>query len=775
MFNQYSALFLLALSSLVCLAGSRDDFFAEDGLTASIINRKSEHLMNWSQELSASGVVLPVELYPTIYRGRVARATDDQDELHSLSNSLAGYAEELVMLQDSPQMIGSSQLGRIQVYVAGEQVAIIQTYTVGRRLSVGSGILVAKHWQHNIRLQGSDKRLANHVTAESNNPGVRLLIKGVAHQGVFGSPLGLVELPFIELVEGELRPGDRITIRYGTGRSGFKLPEIAAENVSLPLYLRLKPDGHLFSIPVNSFSVIPGRPEKLIISAPSILKTNQDFELKVRAEDRYGNLSKGIVPSLEVIVDGIFQQRIQSFTGPIASITGLSFADEGIHKIAVRSGGGGLVGISNPLLVSNDIDLNILWANLHAHSNRSDGIQSPSELETEADGVFDLMLVADHDNYIPGLSDSEIKEISLPLARGGHRVIIPGKPSLVIALPETPLDHRLPGGLDLVEIKSGVSDHEWLGNHFARLGYRIGFTGSPTSHLPGRNTSRSKTALLLINGDSWRQALRSGRTYVTSGPKSILLTKVNGAYPGSRVALTNRRIISGEVFATKGIEAIELVRNGELIERHRMEMSDSDELKVKVTLKSESHPLTPGLDMPRNGREWLGFLRVKGASIKSLSAPGFENQNRSDIAVNPGEPGRVDFLTWTHGNEQSFVLSLAEFPEEEISFEMNIKQGFEDVDLLPVTRQPSITPSIHQQLSLDEMVGDGVTRKISVNGYVDSIHYQVIRTLNPDHQAFSFVDVRNSRPGDYYYIRVRLSGNQTLWSSPVYIGGFDVE
>ena len=73
------------------------------------------------------------------------------------------------------------------------------------------------------------------------------------------------------------------------------------------------------------------------------------------------------------------------------------------------------------------------------------------------------------------------------------------------------------------------------------------------------------------------------------------------------------------------------------------------------------------------------------------------------------------------------------------------------------------------------MAGGGVTREINVNGYLDAIHYQVINTQRPDQVAFSFVDLRPSRPGDYYYIRVRQSGNHTLWSSPVYVGGFDIE
>lgn len=775
MTNRISVLVLLTLVPLACIADSRDDYFREKGSSASTIKRKSGHLMDWSRKLAARGSALPTELYPMISRGRLARKSDGRDKLRSFSKSLDGYAQELVILQDSPKMLGSGRFGRIRSNRVGDSIRIDQTYTVGRKLTVGAGILVAKHWQHDIRLQGLNERLANYVTAETDNPDVRLNIMGVAHRGVHGSPYGLIELPYVEIVAGELVPGDHITIHYGAGPQKFRLPQIPVKKLTLPLYLRLKRSGHFFTIPVKSFSVVAGAPEKILVSTPSIVKPNQSFELTVRAQDRYGNLSEGIVPALEVVIDGIFQHRIQSSSNPVSSIGGLSFTDEGLHRITVRSGGGGLFGDSNPLLVDSNIGLKIMWANLHAHSNRSDGMQSPGMLKKEAQGEFDLILMADHDNYVPVMSGRDMREVSRPLASGGHRVMIPGGTPIVIALPEIPMDHRLPGRPTLVEIKSGPSDHEWIGAHFAGLGYRIGFAGSPTSHQPRHTVRAAKTALLLKEGDNWQQAVAARRTYVTSGPKSILLTKVNDAYPGSRARLTNQRVITGEVFATSGIETIELIRNGKVINRQAMKSSDSEDLLVKITFRSASRPLAPGFDLPRNGREWLGYLRITGASIKSLTAPGFDRDAKSAIAINPDDTGRVDFITWTHGNEQSFELTLDETSDEKISFEMNIRGGFEDVALLPLARDPSATPSARQVLSIDEMIGDGATREISVNGYVDSISYQIVSRQRTKHQAYTFVDTRISSPGDYYYVRVRQSGDHTLWSSPVYVGGFDIE
>lgn len=762
--KKFPGFICLLLLSAAIIAEPREDYFLEHGLNAKSVKRKGNYLLLWSKQLKDTGVSLPVELYPTIVRAGYA----------DVSRELDGYANELLLLQDTPERLGTSKLSRIELAGVGAKIEIIQTYTVGMLLSVGAGILVAKHWQHNIRLQADDERSANYVTARTDNPDVVLKMKREAHQGIDGSPFGLANLPLIEVVEGELRPGDKIIIHYGAGRRAFKLPEFPVAGMSLPLYFRINPEGHFYTIPVEKFAVVAGAPTRISVVAPSIIRSNQSFSLSVRIEDKFGNLAQGRVPSLEVMLDGIFQYRIDASMKNLTRLHDLRFGQEGLHNITVRSGGGGLIGHSNPILVRDNLDLQIHWANLHAHSNRSDGLQSPEEIKARSSGLFDLALLTEHDNYLSFDGDELAREISLPLARGGHRLYIPFQQPIVIALPEVPSDHRSLFKPRLVEIHSGSSGYEWFGRYFADLGYRIGFTGSPTSHIPGRSIDMAQTAILIKGEESWQQAIAARRTFVTSGPKSILLTRVNGASPGSRIALSTRRQISGEVFATTGVDSIELIRNGEVVDHYRFKDTDGS-LEVKITMGSDSKPLVPGWDTPRNGREWLGYIRVIGAQISSLHASGFDRKSRSAIAINPAEPARVDFITWTHGNESSFVLSLETISDQEVLFEINVKEGFEDVDLLHGTRAPAMTPEVRHLFSLNDIESDSITRTINVNGYTDFIRLELTNTSRSRQHSFSFIDTRTTGIGDYYYIRVKQFDDHMLWSSPVYVGGFDVQ
>ena len=156
--------FICLLLSAATIAGPRDDYFLEEGLSAESVKRKSEFLLLWSRQLKDTGISLPAELYPAIVRARFA----------DVSKELDGYADELLMLQDTPERLGTSRLNPMEPSRVGDRVQIIQTYTVGLPLPVGAGILVAKHWQHNIRLQADDEQLANYVTATSDNPDVLL-------------------------------------------------------------------------------------------------------------------------------------------------------------------------------------------------------------------------------------------------------------------------------------------------------------------------------------------------------------------------------------------------------------------------------------------------------------------------------------------------------------------------------------------------------------------------------------------------------------------------
>lgn len=754
-------------------------------LTATSIRSKGDALKQIAIEMWQAGIQLPLDIYPAIASSSQARDSDGQAFLSKLADKLDGYSQELNILRNSPGQLGTVELMVPQSLRAGERIEARQVYTVGTPLEIGTGILVAKHWQHDIHLQAFDQNVENFVSVKSSNPDVVFKSSSIRRSGTHGSRFGLAELLFFEIVTGNLLQGDTITISYGAGRLKFKLPEIVSSHITLPLYLRVKPMGPFFTIPVQEFEVVAGHSARLVVLAPSILKNHQRFNLTIRAEDRFGNLASGPTPQLEVIVDGVFQQRVLLPETNVLLVEDLKFDSEGLHEITVRTGGGGLTGRSNPILVDDNLNLEIAWVNLHEHSNESDAIQSPDEIRHQTTGLYDLNLVVDHDDYFPEYNPFSLESfdkprvVSLPLSRGGHHLVIPasqlrGTKRLVVALPEIPPDHR--GLIDpiLVEIHSGSSSHEWLGQYFSSLGYRVGYSASRTSHLPVRNLDRGQTAILLTKDEEPGTAIHARRTYASTGPRSILLVDVNGGLPGSRVPRQDRRKIQGRVYATSAIDRVELIRNGEVINRYTPPVDESS-LRIRVTLGSDSKPIAPGWDLPRNGREWLGYIRILGAKISAISAPGFKNRKRSAISLNPAESARVDFITWTHGSESSFVLTLQELPGEEISLELNIKKGFEDVDLMPAYRGPSETPSSHQLITLADIIDGGVVRLINVNGYDDYVQIELANTVNLSKVSFSFTDTRKMGVDDFYYIKVKQADDHTLWSSPVHVGGFDLE
>ncbi len=776
---------LLTSLTLSADADPREAFYQQTGHSVNDLRIKSQQLGQWCAELASQGLVLPTEIYPAIYQATHASSETPPDESRRLHNLLDGYAKELSILEDDPGQLGSARLSLSKLAVVGEEVEITQTITIGMPLTVGAGILVTKHWQHNIRLQVNDPGRPNYIWIEAGNPEVKFAAEGVTRRGKYGSPYGLVELPLFVITAGQLQPGDRVIVHYGSRSNGITLPTSAAERYAFPLYFQQTPQGHFFSVPVEHFPIQPGKVSQLGVYTPSLLSAGEYFSLMVRAEDQYGNLSQGVVPSLDMLVDGVYKQRIASTDNPLLRIDGLVFSEEGQHIISVRSGGGGLIGTSNAILVERQKEFSILWANLNAHSALSDGLRSPEELRSESSGEYDVILIADHDSYLPedssGIPASLVaRRVDLPLKSGGHSSWI--NPVQRIALPEVPADHRVARGTILTEIFSGVSSYEWFGNAYANKGYRVGFTASPSAHIPSRDDA-AKTAIIVLSDETWQEALGARRTFVSSGPRSVLKVRVNGAYPGARVPLAERRVIAGEVYALNGVDDIQLLRNGIVIDKLRQASSENSAIAVKISLHSTSEPFSPGFDLPRNGREWLGFLKVKGAKISSVSAPGFDNQSRAAVAINPSDPQRVDFIAWTHGNERSMVLLLEDpFTEDDrddsgadINFEISMKEGFEDVHLLADTRKPSPIPPVHLSFSLSDIQGEAGKRHIKINGVSDTITYEVIENKRPDHQTFSFVDTRRSGAGDYYYVRVKLADDNLLISSPVYVGGYDIE
>lgn len=770
-------------------------------VTAAVLERQAKELASAADAAEQAGIVLPSDL--TMIVGRSLSATNlSEAERDRLAESLQQLSVDLEMRRFSPGRLGDYRLNLPAAFGAGEEVDFALRYTLGQALEPGAAIMVARHWSYGAVLQNVDETAPNYVSLQSSRADAGFVAARTLHQGLHGGRNAAAALPMFELASGRLAEGDVLTISY----RNLQLPSRAFNRFVMPIYVRFRSGAGWSEIPATPFPLGAGTAATLTAYAPMTVAPGEDFPVALKLTDNLGNLATGQIPSLEVSVNGNFSTRVPAGNDP-APLFSLRLQQPGTHEIEIRSAGGGLRS-SLSIQVERLSPFSVRWVELHAHTDAGDGLSSRFEIEEQLLGAVDEVFVMDSDHYLSpgrwqarnvGLFDGFVR--SSDLKAGGHSLLLssvtldvspspvralPGqrqfnaainaRNSLVVALPEVPADPRVvhERATRLAEIRSGPGTFEWFGNRIARAGFRVGFTGTATSHTPLVGDDRpGRTAVMVRKDEPLFDALHAGRTYVTTGARMFVDVSVNGGAPGERVPDVNIRRISGQVIGTAPIHSIELIRNGEVIETRRL-AQDTESQVLRVAVNSASEPLNGQHDLPRNGREWLGYIRLVGGGVAGFDAPGFSNPARQAIAVNPSDRNRVDFLTWTRGGASSFLLEI-DGQSEDIVVEANLGGGIEDSDLLPLTRLPAEIPPTRLVVTWPELLAGEVVRAYNVAGYHDSVTFELVDTDAPASALFEFTDRRDHGSGDYYYLRIYQLDDHVAWTSPVWVGGFDPE
>ncbi len=748
-------------------------------VSAFVLADTGEELLNRAYRLEQTGRDLPPVLIHDLHRLAETSGVDVLLEDH--------YSLWLEWLEVAPYRLGNSQLFN-EPLIAGTSANIRQVYHVGTDILTAGGFIVAKHWRYPVSFQTTNSTLPNFIRVSTNNPDVEIGALTMARTGIFGGLDNKLDLPFFPLRKGELKSGDEVIIEY----QNLQLPSLASDNFTLPLFFRTDTGNAFFLAPVEPLQIHAGRVEKLDVQGPGRLNPGETFTAYVHLKDRYDNPAQGRAPALEVLVDGIFHSRLPSGDSNFHEIRGLVFESSGVHGIQVKSSGGGLSGRSNPLLVEYNNE-KVFWVDTHPQNSLGEGETTPDNSTN-----FDLSITSVHDHY---LTPTRWDLIDPPKAvlwgsdfrRGGNQLLvseelpksvgsqgelvrrISPEDTFAIALAEIPADDRLLNNqvTRLVELIAGTSHFEWYANRLLSKGYRLGFSASSHSHLlpVGKPVNAALTAVLSDAEEFWLEALSNGRTYVTTGNRLLLDVTVNDAGPGQRTVSSSRRIIKGRVTGTAPIHTVELIKNGDIIDEVNYASDDKSDT-VKISFHSDSKPLHDQRDLPRNGREWIGFLQAREAGIISADAPGFRRPARQALILNPNIDNRLDFITWTRGNSSSFMVEF-EGRNKDLVFELNLREGREDIDVTPILRPSSKIPGSRQMISMYDLRQGRIIRALSVDGYEDQISFELVDPDSEVDVGFEFTDETGGREGDYYYVRISQLDDHVAWSSPVFVGGFD--
>ena len=212
------------------------------------------------------------------------------------------------------------------------------------------------------------------------------------------SPLG--GLLAITIRGRALAPGERIELVYGAGPAGARVDPYAESRA--PIWLAVDGDGdgvRSLIDEVPSVDVAAGPTAQLVLTLPSTARPGDHVRLTVAALDRAGNagmaLDGGVTLSgpsalaLPTVLE--LSERGVGYVDVVAR-------DAGVYRVSGASGD--MIAESNPLVVRDGIP-RILWADLHGHSQLSDGTGTPDDYFWYARDVaaLDIVALTDHDHW----------------------------------------------------------------------------------------------------------------------------------------------------------------------------------------------------------------------------------------------------------------------------------------------------------------------------------------------------------------------------------------
>ncbi len=234
-----------------------------------------------------------------------------------------------------------------------------------------------------------------------------------AAEGVTLDPfLAAQQLLAIEIGGRALAAGERVEIVYGAGPLGARVDRYAER--SSRIWLAVDGDGDGVRRVLSDSPTVEIRPDEsswLFVFVPTTAEPGDDIRITVALVDYQGNAGvpfAGVVELVEIAepdaAPGLsFPATVRLETSDRGRKTIIGRAErEGTFRLLARTqtDRGPIESESNPLVVRPGIR-KVLWADLHGHSQLSDGTGTPTDFYDYARNVaaLDVAALTDHDHW----------------------------------------------------------------------------------------------------------------------------------------------------------------------------------------------------------------------------------------------------------------------------------------------------------------------------------------------------------------------------------------
>jgi len=239
---------------------------------------------------------------------------------------------------------------------------------------------------------------------EARAPGYTLV--STAAEGVILETTTLNQMLLVEVDGRAMTPGEIITLDYGAGERGSQADLYAERGARLWLSVDGDGDG-VRQVLVDSptIEVLPGRPERIVIHATSVVRPGESGRITAAIVDSFANP----VPTATAVLQvsgapagwGLEQIVIEDADRGHKSLS-FEASESGVFRLTARTefDGRPASATSNPIWV-DDAAPAVLWADLHGHSNYSDGTGLPEEYFNYARNIagLDVTALTDHDHF----------------------------------------------------------------------------------------------------------------------------------------------------------------------------------------------------------------------------------------------------------------------------------------------------------------------------------------------------------------------------------------
>lgn len=189
----------------------------------------------------------------------------------------------------------------------------------------------------------------------------------------------------IDVIDGFLKPGDVVEIRLGDrryGGPGTRVQTFVEDQFRLRGFVDTAGTSRAAEVPGDVvLRLMPGKPDRLRVIGPRLVRAGEPAPVVVRAEDRWGNVCEHLRDDIDFGLrhpDGSFEQHRLAWTNaPWSAVRRiLTLVQPGDYLVEAEQSGGRVRGCARLTVDATSATPRAWFADLHVHANDTVGTNS---------------------------------------------------------------------------------------------------------------------------------------------------------------------------------------------------------------------------------------------------------------------------------------------------------------------------------------------------------------------------------------------------------------